>query len=142
MEYTDEKFIGKNYYETGFDFAEFDGCSFENCNFSETDLKGSIFIACSFINCNLSLTRINKVSLQQVMFIGCKLLGIHFEDANPFSLQMSFENCNLESASTQMFRVPTSVVLTSQTHVLIIQILKKQISALHMGFRLILKRTG
>jgi uncharacterized protein YjbI with pentapeptide repeats len=34
-----------------------------------------------------------------VKFIGCKLLGVHFEDANPFSLQMSFENCNLESAS-------------------------------------------
>jgi len=99
MEYTDLTFTGNNFSETGFEYAEYDGCSFENCNFSETDLKGSIFIACSFINCNLSLARINKVSMQQVNFTGSKLLGIHFEDASPFGLQISFENCNLESAS-------------------------------------------
>ena len=71
--------------------------SYENCRFSEIDLSsfsfsGFKFIDCEFIECNLSLCNPNNAFFQNVKFDACKMLGIHFEYANPFGLEFSFDS--------------------------------------------------
>jgi uncharacterized protein YjbI with pentapeptide repeats len=54
---------------------------------------------CEFENCNLSMAKMTKTALRDIKFLNCKMLGLHFEDCNPFGLAVSFENCNLSHSS-------------------------------------------
>jgi uncharacterized protein YjbI with pentapeptide repeats len=47
----------------------------------------------------MSLANIAKASFKSVKFIGCKLLGLHFEHCNSFLFSVSFKDCNLNLAS-------------------------------------------
>ena len=78
--------------------------TYENCVFIAADLSNLNFsdyrfIDCVFNGCNLSLTKLNKTGLQDVKFLGCKMLGLHFDAANEFGLSVSFENCQLNHSS-------------------------------------------
>lgn len=73
-----------------------EGCTFKNCNFSGTNLNGSTFTDTIFEGCNFSLASLRNTSFRKVVFTGCKFTGVHFEDCNPFLLEWTFKECNIE----------------------------------------------
>jgi len=91
----EETFVDMNYTEKPLAKGEYENCTFQNCNFSNSDLSEIIFIECEFIDCNLSNAILNLVSLQDVYFKNCKLIGLFFDKCNNFGFAVSFENCQL-----------------------------------------------
>ncbi|RZK68969.1 MAG: pentapeptide repeat-containing protein [Pedobacter sp.] len=77
----------------------YENCSFNNIDLSNLNFSDFRFIDCTFNGCNLSLTKLNKTGLQDVKFVGCKMLGLHFDAVNDFGLGISFENCMLNHSS-------------------------------------------
>ena len=73
-------------------------CVFENCDFSSADFSGMKFIDCTFLNCNLSLVKILHTAFQNVEFEECKMLGLHFEQANLLGFEIHVKQCNLEAS--------------------------------------------
>ena len=64
--------------------GEYERCIFKGCNFSGSDLSGINFSECEFNSCNLSMVKTNNTGLKGVKFVGCKLLGLHFDNCNTF----------------------------------------------------------
>ena len=89
-------FEGIDYTEEFLTKDDYDNCSFTNCSFYKSDLSGIIFNDCKFDSCDMSLAAMNNTTLNNVNFINCKLLGLHFEDCNEFVISISFENCILK----------------------------------------------
>ncbi|MFT4722138.1 MAG: fluoroquinolone resistance protein [Saprospiraceae bacterium] len=85
---------------------EFESCTFTQCDFSEAKLSKLKFIDCEFLECNLSNATLDNTALQNVSFIGCKLLGVHFEHANPFGIQLSFSESLLDHSSFYQMKLP------------------------------------
>jgi fluoroquinolone resistance protein len=80
------------------DKGEYYDCSFHQIDLSSFNFSGFKFIECEFTNCNLNLCNPNNAFFQQVHFLNCKMLGIHFDYLNPFGLEMTFEKCQLNHA--------------------------------------------
>ena len=78
---------------------EYDCCTFIACNFENIQLANITFIECKFINCNLSNSKLNYTAFKGVLFEKCKLLGVNFNDCNPFLLKFTFIDCDLTLAS-------------------------------------------
>jgi fluoroquinolone resistance protein len=76
--------------------GEYDSCIFIACNFSNLNFHGSSFENCTFQDCDLSNAKVFKVSFQNVRFERCKILGVHFNTANPFLLEFRFDHCQLD----------------------------------------------
>jgi fluoroquinolone resistance protein len=79
--------------------AEYENCKFIACQFNESHLSGLIFYECIFQDCDLSLCHVRNTSVKDIKFENCKLLGVRFEECNPFLLSLSFEGCNLSLSS-------------------------------------------
>ena len=79
--------------------AEYEGCEFNFCNLSTTDLSNCQFTDCIFISCNLSTAKLNNTAIRDVQFKDCKLLGLRFDDCNDFLFAAKFTNCNLHLSS-------------------------------------------
>ena len=79
--------------------GQYEDCSFVEFDFSGENWANYKFIDCVFKDCNLSLIQVTNTSFQSVKFDGCKIMGVLFENSNPFSLELSFTNCNLNHAS-------------------------------------------
>lgn len=95
MDYvTDQTFDGLTIEELR--TAEYENCVFQSCQLNGADLSNFTFVECEFINCDLSSIRSKKTSLRDVYFRDCKLMGIHFEDCNPYGLKCTFESCTLD----------------------------------------------
>lgn len=77
---------------------EYEDCKFVNCNFHNVDLLNVVFRECTFDGCDFSLACLKNTTLNDVRFINCKLLGVQFEECNPFLLSVDFENCVLKLA--------------------------------------------
>lgn len=77
----------------------YEGCSFDDADLSGADLTGFRFIDCQFHNMNLSLAVLRKTGFSEVRFSDCKLLGLNFQDCDPFSFQVSFDRCNLDHST-------------------------------------------
>jgi uncharacterized protein YjbI with pentapeptide repeats len=45
------------------------------------------------------MAQINKTAFKNIKFIGCKLMGLHFENCNTFLFEVDMENCILHLAS-------------------------------------------
>jgi len=80
-------------------FGEYENCTFEQLNLNSHDIGGYIFIDCLFEDCDLSMVKIKATSFQQVKFHGCKMLGLHFDDCNPFLFSPIYESCNLSMST-------------------------------------------
>ena len=91
----DQKFSGTDFQDRTPLSDEYEGCTFNNCIFSKTDLSDRVFVECSFYDCDLSMAEVNKTAFRDIYFQGCKLIGLHFEDCNPFLLSMHFQGCQL-----------------------------------------------
>jgi len=86
----------QNLQPADFEIGEYDACHFVGCNFSNLNFHGSSFENCSFKNCDLSNAKVSGVSFQTVRFETCKILGVHFNGANPFLLEFNFQGCQLD----------------------------------------------
>ena len=75
--------------------GEYENCTFVNYIFTETNLSDFSFDACSFKNCDLSNTKITNTAFKEVEFRNCKLIGMQFDECNPFLLAFRFINCQL-----------------------------------------------
>lgn len=108
--YVDNKVFDKiNYSSKPLPKGEYDGCTFNACDFSNTYLSDILFTDCSFIGCNLSMVKLHKTSLVDLIFKDCKILGVHFEDCNPFSISFSFENCILNHSSFYKMKIQKTI---------------------------------
>ena len=98
--YTEEKtFTQIDFQKSPIQKGEYENCSFVNCDFSDADLSEVAFVSCNFISCNLSLVKLTKTAFRDCKFNECKMLGIQFNDCNPFGFSAGFSHCNLSHAS-------------------------------------------
>jgi len=79
--------------------ADYEHCIFVNCNLLNADLSDINFSECKFNGCDISLANISRTALRNIKFKDCKLLGLHFENCNPFLFTVDFENCILNLSS-------------------------------------------
>lgn len=96
--YEDTLFTGADLQAESFAGAEFERCTFRNGRWMEADLRKSVFIECAFEQCDLSNAQVDRTGFRQVIFRGCKLLGIPFDRSHPFLLAFGFEQCRLDFA--------------------------------------------
>jgi fluoroquinolone resistance protein len=104
-----ETFEKIDYAQGSFPKGDYEDCTFTNCNFTNTDLSGTTFINCEFIGCNLSMAAIRKTGFQDIDFKNCKLLGLRFDEANPFLFTIRCEGCILNFTSFYKLKVCHSV---------------------------------
>ncbi|HLP04372.1 MAG TPA: pentapeptide repeat-containing protein [Paludibacter sp.] len=88
IDFTTDKLI-EDIYET---------CRFANCNFFQANLTNISFRECVFEDCDFSMASLKNTTLTDARFIGCKLVGVQFEECNPFLFSVDFENCILKLA--------------------------------------------
>ena len=79
--------------------GDYEYCKFLYCNFSGGDLSQLNFSDCEFIDCNLSLANLSKSAFRDTLLKDCKLLGLRFDQCNPFLFSPQFENCQLNLSS-------------------------------------------
>lgn len=75
---------------------EYESCAFSNCNFESIHLDESKFIDCTFEECNFTSAQLHTTALRNIVFINCKMIGIHFDDCNAFGLEIKFLGCKLD----------------------------------------------
>ena len=95
----DKQFEKQSYADAPYPVAEHEDCQFEACDFSNTDLSGSSFSDCVFDGCQFSMTKLRNTSFRNVIFKNCKMLGLHFEDCNPFLLSLHVDNSSIKLSS-------------------------------------------
>ena len=79
--------------------GEYDRCFFKGLNFLDQDLSSYSFNDCTFHDCNFSMAKLINTAFRDVKFKGCKLMGLRFEDCNPFGLSFLFEDSTLNHAT-------------------------------------------
>ena len=92
---SDQEYNKLDYTQKGFQIGEYESCTFIDCNFSNIDLSACNFTDCDFKGCNLGMAKLSNTVLNDVRFSDCKLLGLHFEDANKVIFAVSFKKCQL-----------------------------------------------
>jgi len=98
-EFLDETFDKKDFSSEPLQKGAYEHCIFNHCNFSGSDLSSIRFIDCIFTGSNLSLSRLDKTVLRDVQFRDCKMVGLHFEQCDPFGLSFGFEGGQLDQSS-------------------------------------------
>lgn len=88
--------------------GEYDHCQFINCQFGNAFLNGYSFLECEFTDCDLSMANISGSAFKDVTFTDCKLLGLHFNNCNPFLFQLTLNHCNLKLASFYSLKLKSS----------------------------------
>jgi len=101
----DQRFKNQDYTKKGLPKAEYDNCIFKDCNFENSYLSTISFLECEFINCNLTNTKLKEVTFRDVVFTDCKMIGMPFYECNPFFFSASFNNCNLDLAVFNTFKI-------------------------------------
>ena len=74
----------------------FEQCTFNRCDLARADFAKSKFMDCSFTGCDLSMVKLRGVSMQNVAFTECKLLGIDFSACSEMLFSVRFDNCALD----------------------------------------------
>ena len=87
-----------DYTTNNLDRGEYENCRFINCNFYGGDISHITFRECTFDSCDFSLAKMKNTALNNIHFVGCKLLGVQFEECDKFLLSLDFENCLLKLA--------------------------------------------
>lgn len=95
----DEHFREEDFSNTPLPKGDYESCTFSHCLFHDADLSGINFTDSSFEHCDLSTAILKKTALREVKFRHCKMLGLRFDDCNPFLLSFDFEDCALDFSS-------------------------------------------
>ncbi len=85
--------------------GEYEDCVFTSCIFSDADLSDYIFADCNFVQCDLSNAKLNGCAFRDVQFKDCKMMGLHFDECNTFSLSFSFHTCVLDYSSFYKLKI-------------------------------------
>ncbi|MDX1445269.1 pentapeptide repeat-containing protein [Lishizhenia sp.] len=109
----DEYFETIDFRKDGLTFKTYDNCTFKQCNFSEVNLSNVDFLDCEFMDCEMSNAIIGNTAFKNVRFNNCKMLGLQFEYANPFLLQLAFKGCKLDFSNFQELNLPSCNFLDS-----------------------------
>lgn len=88
--------------------GEYDNCTFVNCNFVGIHASNIQFVECEFIDCNFSNTIVKSTAFKEVNFINCKLMGVKFNECDPFLLQFRFKDCQLNFSSFYQLKIPNT----------------------------------
>lgn len=91
----DKEDFSKNMLPTGV----YDNCVFNACNFEKAILSNCQFCDCNFTDCNLSMTDLGSAVLNDVRFVDCKMMGIHFDRCSEFIFLTAYKGCNLNHSS-------------------------------------------
>ena len=78
--------------------SKYTECSFEDCSFIGSDLCEIDFVECTFKGCDFSNVVFAKTAFKEVEFTDCKMIGTNFTHINPFLLNFTCNDCNLEFA--------------------------------------------
>jgi uncharacterized protein YjbI with pentapeptide repeats len=92
---SDQEYTKQDFTKKGFQIGEYESCTFIDCNFSNIDLSACNFTDCDFKGCNMGMVKLSNTVMNNVLFVECKLLGLHFEDCNKVLLAISFKKCHL-----------------------------------------------
>lgn len=71
----------------------YENCKFIKCNFHKVDLSNISFRECLFENCDLSLAKTTNTGMKEIEFIGCKLVGVQFNDCNQIFFTIRMKDC-------------------------------------------------
>lgn len=77
-----ETFEGE--YFSSLEKNSYEDCVFRNCDFTKVSLAFFKFIDCEFQSCNMSNVSLNNTSFQACDFTDTKMVGVNFEQINPF----------------------------------------------------------
>ena len=100
MELHDDKtFEGTLYTDKVIKDREFQSCTFKKCDFSNSDFSHNKFIDCIFDGCNLSMMKLARTTLNNAVFINCKILGVNFSECQSMLFTVRFDACILDYAS-------------------------------------------
>jgi len=94
-----EEFQNVNYGDRKFPAGDYEDCTFTGCSFTSSDLSASNFGECKFVQCDLSNANLTGITLRDVSFESCKLLGLKFESCNELLFSVGFEQCQLDFSS-------------------------------------------
>ena len=85
--------------------GEYDNCTFTNCNFEAIHASNIQFVECEFIECNFSNSIVKDTAFKDVQFYNCKMMGVKFNECDPFLLQMTFKDCQLNFSSFYQLKI-------------------------------------
>lgn len=74
--------------------VQFEDCKFSGLNFSDYNFRSTSFMNCKFINCNLANQDFLNVSMRDVQFELCNLIGVNWCNLKRLENQ-EFCNCKL-----------------------------------------------
>ncbi len=78
--------------------ADYEECKLIGCNGGKS-MSGASFTDCIFENCDLSIANLHNVTFNNIEFIGCKMLGLQFQDCSHLLFSVRFEHCALNMSS-------------------------------------------
>jgi len=115
LKFIDEQvFEKKDYTAQDLEKGIYELCTFKNCDFSNSDLSKIQFIECEFYDCNLSSTNLFETGFQNVLFHGCKLMGLHFEKCSEFAFSIKVRHSQLNHSSFYQLKLPNTVFNSSK----------------------------
>ena len=94
-----QSFVAKDFSNEPLAAEAYENCTFIHCSFTNADLSNIRFIECVFNDCDLSNAKLHRTTFNDIKFIGCKLLGLHFENCSEFLFTVFFENCTIDFSS-------------------------------------------
>lgn len=100
-----ETFTKLDFNTTKIKKGEYDNCTFTNCNFENVHASNIQFLECEFIDCNFSNAIVTNTAFKEVSFINCKMIGVKFNECDPFLLQFSFKECQLNFSSFYKLKI-------------------------------------
>jgi len=103
--FLDKNYKGIDYTTVGFSAGEYDNCTFTDCLFSELHLSNTTFLECTFTDCNLTNAKFGGSTLNNVIFKGCKMVGVNLSVCNDFMLSIQLDHCVLDLANCYQLRL-------------------------------------
>ena len=92
LEIEGQHFTSEDFSKKIFENHCFTNCLFQNCNFNGVLLRKAKFCSCTFKDCNLSLVKLDGSRMQEVKFLGCKIVGAEFFKCEKTFFSANFEN--------------------------------------------------
>ncbi len=98
-EYHDEVFSDLKVVEIDNSGKLFEDCGFKNCNFENVAFKNANMVNCTFSSCSIILPEVTNLTLDDVTFDDCKIVGFNFSTINNFNTSMKFIRSKLMTCS-------------------------------------------
>ena len=97
-----QEFKNINFSENKLPTGDYEDCVFSGCTFTGCYLNGSNFGDCEFVDCDLSMVNLTGVTIRDIQFKRCKMLGVKFESCNKLLFSVGFEQCQLDFSTFHM----------------------------------------